>query len=86
MVLDRANAWAVFLILSREFFITGIRVVAAGEQRSVSASFSGKAKTVLQMFAIGFLTMNWPYGNILLWSAVVLTIYSGYEYVKGYIE
>jgi CDP-diacylglycerol--glycerol-3-phosphate 3-phosphatidyltransferase len=86
MFLDRANPWAVFLILSREFFITGIRVVAAGEQKSVSSSFSGKAKTVLQMFAIGFLTMNWPYGNILLWSAVVLTIYSGYEYIKGYIE
>lgn len=86
MYLDRASPWAVFLILSREFFITGLRVVAAGDQKSVSSSFAGKAKTVLQMFAIGFLTMNWPYGNILLWSAVALTLYSGFEYLKGYVE
>jgi len=84
MVLDRANPWAIYLILTREFFITGLRVAMAGEGRSVSASFAGKAKTVAQMVAIGFLLMNWPFATELLWFSVILTIYSGYEYVKGY--
>ncbi len=86
MVIDRANAWAVFIILSREFFITGIRVVAAGEGKSVEATLAGKTKTVAQMFAIGFLIMNWPYADLLLWIAVALTLYSGYEYIKGYLQ
>ena len=86
MMLQRANPWAILLILSREFFITGIRVVAAGEGKSVNSTFSGKAKTVSQMFAIGFLIMSWPYGDLLLWISVALTLYSGYEYIKGYLK
>ena len=82
--IDRASPWAIFLILSREFFITGLRVVMVSEGKSVSASFAGKAKTVIQMIAIGFLIMNWPFATVLLWIAVILTLYSGYEYVKGY--
>jgi len=82
--IERASAWAVFLILSREFFITGLRVAMASEGKSVSASFAGKTKTVVQMVAIGFLIMDWPFATVILWTAVFLTIYSGYEYVKGY--
>lgn len=82
--IERANPWAVFIILTREFFITGLRVAMASEGKSVSASFAGKAKTVAQMFAIGFLLMNWDYANEILWFAVFLTIYSGYEYVRSY--
>jgi len=83
--IGRASPWAIFLILTREFFITGLRVAMASEGKSVSASFAGKAKTVSQMFAIGFLLMNWPYANAILWFSVFLTIYSGIEYLKGYI-
>ncbi len=86
MMIDRANAWAVFLILSREFFITGLRVVAAGEKKSVSSTMAGKIKTVAQMFAIGFLIMNWPYATALLWFSVALTLYSGYEYTRDYFK
>jgi len=86
MVIDRASAWAVFIILSREFFITGLRVVAADEGKNVSSTMSGKIKTVVQMIAIGFLIMNWPYAAELLWLAVVLTVYSGYEYIRDYFK
>ena len=86
MMIDRANAWAIFLILTREFFITGLRVAAMGEGKDIAASMSGKVKTVLQMIAIGFLMMNWPYANLLLWAAVALTMYSGYEYIIGYTK
>jgi len=84
MAIDRASVWAVFLILSREFFITGLRVIAALEQRNVTASMMGKVKTVVQMIAIGFLIMNWNFATTLLWIAVALTLYSGYEYTKEY--
>jgi CDP-diacylglycerol--glycerol-3-phosphate 3-phosphatidyltransferase len=86
MVIGRANPWAIYLILTREFFITGIRVAAASKNLSVSASMAGKVKTVMQMIAIGFLMMNWPYANALLWFAVLLTLYSGYEYIAVYAK
>jgi CDP-diacylglycerol---glycerol-3-phosphate 3-phosphatidyltransferase len=86
IVLDRANAFAVFLILSREFFITGLRVVAVAEGKSVASTMAGKVKTVVQMIAIGFLIMNWPFGELLLWLAVILTLYSGWEYVRDYMK
>jgi len=84
MVLHRASAFAVFLILSREFFITGLRVVAVSEGKAVASTMAGKIKTVIQMIAIGFLLMNWPLATELLWLAVILTLYSGYEYIRDY--
>ncbi len=86
IVIDRASVLAVFLILSREFFITGLRVVAVSEGKDVSSTMAGKVKTVVQMIAIGFLIMQWPYGTELLWFAVVLTLYSGYEYIRDYFK
>jgi len=84
--IDRASPWAIFIILTREFFITGLRVSAASEGKSVSSTMSGKIKTVAQMIAVGFLMMDWPYANELLWIAVGFTIYSGYEYIKEFLK
>jgi len=84
MVVGDASAWAVYIILIRELFITGLRTVAISEGISVKASWSGKVKTVFQMIAIGFLLMHWSYGSELLWLATVLTIYSGLEYLYGF--
>lgn len=86
MMLGRASAWAVYLILVREFFITGFRVVMASDGVEVAASMAGKVKTVSQMFAVGFLLMSWPGGELLLWIAVVLTLYSGFEYIFAYVK
>ncbi|HFQ61840.1 MAG TPA: CDP-diacylglycerol--glycerol-3-phosphate 3-phosphatidyltransferase [Epsilonproteobacteria bacterium] len=86
MMLDRASSWAIFLILSRELFITGLRVSAVSEGLDIAASWMGKVKTVVQMIAIGFLLMQWPGAELLLWSAVVLTLYSGYEYVRDFFK
>jgi len=86
IALDRASAFAVFLILSREMFITGLRVVAVSEGKAVASTMAGKVKTVVQMIAIGFLIMNWPFGNELLWFATALTLYSGYEYIREYMK
>jgi CDP-diacylglycerol---glycerol-3-phosphate 3-phosphatidyltransferase len=84
--MGRASAFAIFLILSRELFITGLRVVAVSEGKLVASSMVGKIKTVVQMIAIGFLIMNWPFAIEFLWFAVILTLYSGYEYVRDYLK
>jgi CDP-diacylglycerol--glycerol-3-phosphate 3-phosphatidyltransferase len=84
--LHRANPWAIYLILLREFFITGLRIAMVEDGMSVKASFAGKIKTVFQMIAIGFLIMNWPLANLLLWIAVILTLYSGMDYILAYIK
>jgi CDP-diacylglycerol---glycerol-3-phosphate 3-phosphatidyltransferase len=86
MYLGRADAWAIFLILTREFFITGLRVAAVSEGKNVSASVYGKIKTLFQLVAIGFLIMQWPFGTTLLWVSVALTLYSGYEYTRDYFK
>jgi CDP-diacylglycerol--glycerol-3-phosphate 3-phosphatidyltransferase len=86
MIQGVASPWAIYLILTRELFITGLRVSAISEGIDISASFIGKIKTVIQMIAIGFLLMDWIGGEILLWIAVGLTIYSGYEYVKNFFK
>ena len=84
MMIGEASAWAIYIIIVRELFITGIRTVAVSEGLSVKASWAGKIKTVAQMIAIGFLLMHWPLGNELLWFAVFLTVYSGLEYLWGF--
>jgi len=84
MMVGEASAWAIYIIIVRELFITGLRTVAISEGISVKASWWGKVKTVAQMFAIGFLLMRWPFGSELLWFAVFLTVYSGLEYLWGF--
>ena len=84
MVMGDASPWAIYIIIVRELFITGLRTVAVSEGISVKASWSGKVKTVAQMIAIGFLLMHWPFGSALLWFAVFLTVYSGLEYLWGF--
>ena len=86
MYIGRADAWAVFIILTREFFITGLRVAVVSEGKSVAASNAGKLKTFSQLIATGFLIMQWPFGAAMLWIAVILTIYSGYEYARDYFR
>ncbi len=84
MMTDAASPWAIYIIIVRELFITGLRTVSLSEGIDIAASWAGKVKTVAQMFAVGFLLMHWPGGNILLWIAVALTLYSGAEYVVGF--
>ncbi len=84
MIMGEASVWAVYIIIVRELFITGIRTVAVSKGISVKASWAGKVKTVAQMIAIGFLLMRWPLGDALLWFAVFLTVYSAFEYLRGF--
>lgn len=86
MLVKMANPWLVFIILSREFFITGLRVVAASSSQNVKASVLGKYKTVLQIVAICFLLLELRGGDILLWIAMIVTLYSGFDYAWRYYK
>ena len=88
--LGEVAGWMVIVILAREFVITGLRAVAAGEGVIIAAGKSGKIKTVFQMLAISIILLrNWPFsmvtdlpiGDYLLWIAVAATVYSGVEYI-----
>jgi CDP-diacylglycerol--glycerol-3-phosphate 3-phosphatidyltransferase len=86
-----APAWMVIVILSREFAVTGIRLVAAAEGEVIAASQMGKIKTWIQIIAISALLLKnlpfaWigvPFAEISLWAAVLITVYSGYEYLMA---
>jgi CDP-diacylglycerol--glycerol-3-phosphate 3-phosphatidyltransferase len=86
MMSGEASAWAIYIIIGRELFITGLRTLSLSEGIDISASWAGKVKTVAQMIAIGFLLMHWMGGELLLWIAVALTIYSGGEYLSGFAK
>lgn len=84
------GVWAVFIILVREFAVSGIRLLAAADGKVIAAAFSGKLKTVTQMVAVivGILLMcipNFQYAQlitaILVWISVLFTIISGIEYI-----
>ncbi len=94
---------AVIIILSREFMVTGLRLVCAGEGVVVAAGISGKLKTAFTMLAQiaimvlqifypaqkGSPDLNWKstiflINEALIWVAVILTLVSGFVYLKAY--
>ncbi len=86
--LQMAPAWIVIVILSREFAVTGIRLIAAGEGEVIAASDLAKWKTAAQIVAIAvllfynipFSLISFPFGDIMLWIALLLTVLSGFDY------
>lgn len=80
-------AWAVVLIISREFIISGFRLIASDNGIVIAASYWGKLKTVTQMAMVIFLILNlqgaiWGViGRVLMWAAVILTIVSLVDYI-----
>ena len=82
--LHRFPAWMVVVIVSREFIVSGLRMVAASEGVVIAASKGGKLKTVTQIVGIVMLIFNIPYAMAVMWVAVILTVWSGIDYViKG---
>ena len=59
--MDRMPAWAVIVLLAREFSVTSLRSVAASEGVIISAGQEGKTKTALQMLGIIVLLSGYPY-------------------------
>ena len=85
--MGRIPAWIVIIIISREFIISGFRLVAADNGVVIAASYWGKFKTTFQMLMIIVLILNFPgrffeiLGIILTWVALILTIVSLCDYL-----
>lgn len=76
-------AWALMIVLTREFAVTGLRLVAVGKGKVIAAGWSGKVKTASTMIGL-CAWMAFPsvtlLGNIVVGVIVVTTVYSGVEY------
>ena len=72
----------VVIIVSREFIVSGVRMVAASDGIIIAASKGGKIKTVTQIVAICLMIFNVPYIAIpAMWLAMILTVSSGMDYL-----
>ncbi|MHB1483890.1 MAG: CDP-diacylglycerol--glycerol-3-phosphate 3-phosphatidyltransferase [Saccharofermentanales bacterium] len=96
--LNRITAWVAIVVIFREFIVTGIRLLAADKNVVIAASNIGKIKTIVQIIAIITIMLStqisitfsdWagvPYiekfGAVILLLAVILTLLSGYDYLK----
>ena len=76
-------AWALMLVLTREFAVTGLRLVAVGKGKVIAAGWSGKVKTASTMVSLcvwmafpGIAWLSW----VIIGVIVITTIYSGIEY------
>ena len=86
--LQLAPAWIVIIIISREFAVTGLRLILAGEGEVVAANQLGKIKTWAQIVAISalllhntiFALVGIPFDMIALYVALIFTIWSGWDY------
>ena len=79
--------WMAIVIISREFIISGLRLVVSDNGVVIAASYWGKFKTVFQMIMIGFMIgdVDLPFFRIttviLTWIALILTIVSLIDYI-----
>lgn len=81
--LGEIKAWVVVLILSREFAVTGLRLIASSEGVVIAAHWLGKLKTVMQIaLVLALIQPDAPewLGTVLTALTVLLTIGSGAEY------
>jgi CDP-diacylglycerol--glycerol-3-phosphate 3-phosphatidyltransferase len=86
--LQMAPSWIVIIIISREFAVTGLRLVLAGEGEVVAANMLGKIKTWAQIVAISALLLHniffemfsFPFDKLALWVALFFTVWSGLDY------
>ena len=97
LVADRTIAswslWAAIVILCREILVSGLREFLAELKVSVPVSAVAKWKTTVQLIALGFLIAgrageyvlpgNTQIGLGLLWVAALLTLYTGWDYLKA---
>lgn len=92
---SQISGWAAMLIIAREFIVTGLRLVAAGEGIVIAASNLGKIKTITQDIAIVAVLLNnfplslftsFPFGDYAMLAAVIITLVSLYDYIKKNIK
>ncbi|CAM3407336.1 MULTISPECIES: CDP-diacylglycerol--glycerol-3-phosphate 3-phosphatidyltransferase [Brevibacillus] len=86
--MQRLEAWIAIIIISREFAVTGLRLIAAADGKVIAASALGKLKTWVQIVAVTvvmirnfpFEFLGIPFDQVAIWAMVIITLYSGYDY------
>lgn len=87
--LNYVPSWMVIIIISREFAVTGLRLILASDQGEVvAANMLGKIKTTTQLIAIsayllhdiGFAYFHIPFASIMMYVCVFFTVWSGWDY------
>lgn len=87
IALDRIQAWIVIVIISREFIISGFRLIAADNGVVIAASYWGKFKTASQMVTVILLVLNIQntvftvLGTVFIYISLVLTVVSLIDYI-----
>jgi len=92
--LGRVEAWIVAVIIGREMAVTTLRGVAGSDGVVIAANRLGKFKNLAQLSATNILILHYDYfflkihllGTILIWIALVLTIWSGVYYFASYLR
>ena len=95
--ISNTNIIAAIIILCREILVSGLREYLAKFKLKMPVSQLAKVKTFLQMFSISILLAGksgdnliggygLDIGIILLWLSAILTIYTGYDYIKKGID
>lgn len=83
--LKQLPAWMVIVIISREFIISGFRLVASDKGVVIAASYWGKWKTTFQMIGVVLLILNIEklsvVTTIVIWIALILTVISLIDYI-----
>jgi len=73
-------SWMAFVIIAREFAVTGLRLSASAKKITIPASKWGKIKTISQIIAIVAVIINFPFNWYFMLVAVILTLISGLDY------
>ena len=75
-------AWALLIVICREFAVSGLRMLAADKGKVIAAGWSGKVKTAATMVCIVLMFLNIPpvLNTLCVWVIVLTTLYSGVEY------
>ena len=78
----RMPAWALLIVICREFAVSGLRMLAADKGKVIAAGWSGKVKTASTMACIVlmFLVQIQLLDTLCVWVIVLTTLYSGVEY------
>jgi CDP-diacylglycerol--glycerol-3-phosphate 3-phosphatidyltransferase/cardiolipin synthase len=94
--IDGMSIWAAIVILCREILVSGLREFLAELNVKVHVTALAKWKTAVQMVALAFLLAGSAgdqiipgtstAGILLLWLAAVLTLWTGYDYLKAGIR
>ena len=91
---QKIDPWMVILFIFRDTLVGGIRAAASADGLVIPAQTTGKWKAALQMISVPFMMVNeiHPYfpnlkiGYGLLWFSVLLSLISGWDYFKLYLD